>query len=750
MSAAHTMNETPLLKYALYYARLGWSVVPAHRFVRLPDGRALCSCKSGLACISKGKHPALPEWKQYQTERASEDQIRAWFTGRYSDYSVGIITGAVSGIFVVDVDEGQGKPGAETLSDLQMINGDLPHTVTAMTGGGGRHLLFRHPGSGKWIGTAKNVLGPGVDIRGDGGFIVAAPSLHESGRYYLWNENAHPESTDIAEAPGWVVEASTSAPSGPSERREPTGSGEIIRDSWGKVTDGRERHMIGIICGVIASILRKRGALPSAEEVFQEAWPSYERTTRARGASLEADGRGETLMQQRIVHMLRRAESGKWRPSLPPQKPEPQVHYDPETGEVLDKLGFSEVSGLLATPLSELDLDHIPPRRWIYGRELVRGYVSVLASPGGTGKTAYTMAVGTSIAWNKPLLAGAAILPKQVPQHCMVHRQGRVWFYNLEDPMEEMRRRIKATLKHHSVPVEEVGSRIFIDSGRDKPLIVAVRADNGDLVASPIVEDLVAELKRRQIDLLVVDPFVQSHSAEENRNEEMNLVMALWGRVAHRADCSIWLVHHFRKGGKGGDAESIRGAGAIQGAARSMFTVSAMTPEEANKLGINPDERWQYIRHDNAKQNMAPPAGHATWFKLASVSLNNGTEDYPEGDFVQAVEAWQPPSPWDGLPWTMIERILRKIDQGPSEGEFYAFGKQSKDRWAGRVLMDDACMTDGQAMTVLKAWKDNGVLEEGQYASPKQKGGLTGCVRVNQVKFSEMKQVFPTKDGIDG
>lgn len=410
-------------------------------------------------------------------------------------------------------------------------------------------------------------------------------------------------------------------------------------------------------------------------------------------------------------------------------------------------LATEALENLEATSLATLDLDHIPPRRWLYGRELVRGYVSVLASPGGTGKTAYTMVVGTSIAWNRPLLS--PLSANKVPDDCIVHKQGSVWFYNLEDPMEEMRRRIKATLQHHRVPISDVAARIYIDSGRDRPLIVAIRAQNGDLIASPIVDLLVAELKRRAIDVLVVDPFVQSHSAEENRNEEMNLVMALWGKVAHQANCAVWLVHHFRKGGKGGDAESIRGAGAIQGAARSMFTVSSMSPEEADKLGIPDDQRWQYIRHDNAKQNMAPPVGHATWYRLASVSLNNGNADYPDGDFVQAVESWVPPSPWDGLSWAMIERVLSRIDRGPSEGEFYSSSKLSRDRWSGHILIDEASLSDGQATTVLKAWKESGLLEDGQYSSPRQKGGLTGCVRVNQAKFAEMKQAAQPRNSTD-
>jgi hypothetical protein len=171
-----------------------------------------------------------------------------------------------------------------------------------------------------------------------------------------------------------------------------------------------------------------------------------------------------------------------------------------------------------------------------------------------------------------------------------------------------------------------------------------------------------------------------------------------------------------------------------------MFTISAMEQEEASKLGVADDERWQYIRHDNAKQNMAPPAGNASWFRLASVGLDNGTDDYPDGDFVQAVESWTPPSPWGDMVWGLIERILTQLEQGPEPGEFYALGKQSKDRWAGKVIVEEACKTDGQATAILKAWKESGLIEDGQYASPRQKGGTTGCVRVNQAKFHEMKR----------
>ena len=401
--------------------------------------------------------------------------------------------------------------------------------------------------------------------------------------------------------------------------------------------------------------------------------------------------------------------------------------HDPATGEIIP---------FPATPLSSLDLDNIPPREWLYGRELLRGFVSVMGSPGGVGKTAYTLSAGFSVACNRSLLAPPLTVPGPFLR---VHKAGPVWFYNLEDPSDEMRRRIKALLMHHHLSVHDLAHPVYVDSGRDRPLVITHRDERGTLIARPVVEDLVAELKRRGIVLLVVDPFVQSHTAEENRNEEMNLVMALWGQVAHRAQCALWLVHHFRKGGQGGDSEAFRGAGAIQGAARVMSTLSAMSIEEAGKLGIEPEQRRQFIRLDNAKANMSPSADRAEWYKLVSVSINNSSTEYPDGDSVQVIEPWEPPSPWDGLGWATINRVLQMIQDGPSPGEKYAFGKQAKDRWAGRVLVSEAGKTDGQAAAIIKTWIENGLLEQGQYSSPSQRGALTGCVSVNTTKLAEMK-----------
>lgn len=394
---------------------------------------------------------------------------------------------------------------------------------------------------------------------------------------------------------------------------------------------------------------------------------------------------------------------------------------------------------LTAHSLRFRDLTAIPPRQWIYGRELIRRFVSVLGSTGGVGKTTYSIAVMLSVATGIPLLAP----DRQTPtSRTKVHKRCRVWLYNLEDPMDELDRRIAAALKHFSIPFDDAADWIYANSGRDDPLIVAHRQRNGELAASPVAEALVKVLIENRIDVLIVDPFVQSHDGEENRNDEMNLVMALWGKVAHEANCVVWLVHHFRKGtAAAGDAENFRGAGAIQGAARSMYTISPMSSEEAEKMGIPDKDRRQYIRHDEAKSNMAPMAGEAAWLKLVSVPIDNATDEYPDGDWVQVVEPHAPISPWEGIEWTAIEKIMDMIEAGPSPGEFYAAPRQSKERWAGHAVMAVTGLPDGLAAQVLDQWKGNGVLETGSYAS-KAARRQAACVRVNVTKLSEMRRSF--------
>lgn len=175
-------------------AELGFSVVPAAVATKRATGEVVCSCGK-LRCPSPGKHP-LPSWAAYQTTRPTRPELKNWQL-RHPTCNVSIVTGAVSGIVVVDVDPARG--GDESLAALP----PLPDTVTVLTGGGGTHLYFRHPGDREIANRAG--WRPGVDIRADGGQVIAPPSVHSSGRTYEWEAGRDPWSFPIAELPEWLL-----------------------------------------------------------------------------------------------------------------------------------------------------------------------------------------------------------------------------------------------------------------------------------------------------------------------------------------------------------------------------------------------------------------------------------------------------------------------------------------------------------------------------------------------------------------
>ena len=177
-----------MLKCALKYADLEWAVLPLHSIVH---GQCTCGNKD---CSSPGKHPRTLHG--VKDASSDPDVIMDWFT-RYPDSNIGIATGSKSGIFVIDID---GVDGERSLETLQQEYGPLPTTLTVRTGSGGRHLYFLQPPNV----TIKNkvALLPGVDIRGDDGFVVAPPSIHASGSVYKWESE---EDTPIANPPDWLL-----------------------------------------------------------------------------------------------------------------------------------------------------------------------------------------------------------------------------------------------------------------------------------------------------------------------------------------------------------------------------------------------------------------------------------------------------------------------------------------------------------------------------------------------------------------
>lgn len=174
-------QSSEMLDAALACVRRGWSVIPVE---------------------PGGKKPLIP-WMVYQQRQPTEDEVRLWWS-RVPTAGVAVITGCVSSVVVVDVD---GPRGEASVSELAGVV-----TVGSRTGRG-RHLWFRHPG-GRVASRAG--VRRGVDIRGDGGYVIVPRSWHSSGRRYEWVEGRGPGDVELQPVPEWVMTAPPPSPRGRS------------------------------------------------------------------------------------------------------------------------------------------------------------------------------------------------------------------------------------------------------------------------------------------------------------------------------------------------------------------------------------------------------------------------------------------------------------------------------------------------------------------------------------------------------
>jgi hypothetical protein len=167
------------------YAALGWKVFPLHHLVEV-DGARVCSC-GDIDCDSPGKHPRTSNGVKAAT--SDLEQLRRWWQ-QFPGCNWALATGQPSGVIAIDLDAGKG--GFESWAEYtaqRHAPGDLAQTLIAATGGGGRHLFLMSP-PGEVVRNRVNWK-PGVDIRGDGGYVVLAPSNHASGGSYAWQNWGH-------------------------------------------------------------------------------------------------------------------------------------------------------------------------------------------------------------------------------------------------------------------------------------------------------------------------------------------------------------------------------------------------------------------------------------------------------------------------------------------------------------------------------------------------------------------------------
>jgi hypothetical protein len=351
------------------------------------------------------KRPAI-KWREHETALADDRTFNGWFTG-YRGANIGILTGNCSGrLLVIDLDTHKG-PEANDWYNTQLTvhnNGMELETVEQMTGGGGRQLFFFYPVWWKAPTCKFPVIH--VDIRGEGGFVVCAPSMHESGTPYQWVYGKEPWSMEISMAPDWLlaaIDALVAKYGGRAPQNAVHGHQSVLRTETpeyprtlsGRLRDGREGYMTALIWATCVELRADSPIKAHFREEQDEAFRHYVDgvAPRVKGPGtdeqrLEAEGRGRTLFDIKWTYALDQWDTNLMEAaSSRPKQPEPfQVEYhDPTTGEIIEvseadpappEAQHNVFDPWAHNPTPDFPLDTLPPK--------VRQFVRTVAlSTGG-------------------------------------------------------------------------------------------------------------------------------------------------------------------------------------------------------------------------------------------------------------------------------------------------------------------------------------------------------------------------------
>jgi hypothetical protein len=349
-----------------------------------------------------------------------------------------------------------------------------------------------------------------------------------------------------------------------------------------------------------------------------------------------------------------------------------------------------------------VDPADIPPRPFLFGKHFQRKTVSATIAAGGRAKTTLAGIEAVGMAVGRDLLTGD-LLPDGPLRVCHI---------NAEEPQDELNRRVAAVCMHYGVTEAHLGGRLIAVSVRANPFRVATLDRGAPVVNEQAIEWLIDFARSNRIDVMSLDPLVSFHRVGESSNADMDVVFKeAFGAVAERADCAVEILHHTGKP-KPGQIESTvddgRGASAIIWAARSARVMNFMTPDDANRFGVDERERRLHISIVNGKIN-AGASGGASWIKLVPKNL-------PRGDEVVCASLWTPPDPFVGLTTRDMELARNLAQTGAYRDDVRS------PQWFGFALADQLKINIAygaendpkdiaRVKRIIKIWLKNKVLE---------------------------------------
>lgn len=504
---------------------------------------------------------------------ATSDPIKVahWFAEGGAELNFGVACGVQEGgwhLLVVDVDMKSG--GMESYTKLALERG-FPDTYTVQTPGGGWHHYYR---AVQPVRNTASRVAPGIDTRGEGGYVVGAGSVVEDVAYRVVSGE-----TPIADAPAWLLADVV------GEEGEDTPPSSSTPTRVTQVTEGARNASLASLAGT----MRRRGM---DQDVIETALIGHNQRHCL-----------PPLSTDEVVAVARSV-----------------AQYDPEP-EPVEHLTWGDSPGQTVADYSELTAESArveqmieedpPPVEMLVEGLLPAKVTAMVAGAGGVGKTTILTEMATAMAggrrifgyWAPPRPLKVALLIKEDDREDlwrMLHRAARAPVTPADSALrmstgEEaaFRRDLKANLRARSL----IGRRT-----------VLIDQDGKRAVQSAFVPELMAYLERLRddlggLDVLMLDPLRRFSNCDENDSNAANQLIEVLDRIRDHFGVTVIVTHHLRKGAHVADAYASRGSSALEDGGRFVLNVGRVSEEsELAQLGLEVSEGWgRYLRLVNVK-----------------------------------------------------------------------------------------------------------------------------------------------------
>lgn len=446
---------------ALEYLSRGWSVFPV-----------------------KGKKPLLSSWHPYQERLPEVEEIRRWWT-KWPDAGIAIVTGKISNLVVVDIDPDKGgtREGIEATGRI------------TVTGRKGWHYYYSYPKDADRVSNRVEAR-PGVDVRGDGGYVIAAPSVHENGNSYAWESQ-----DDLASMPAWV-----SAPSPVSELAHDPNERPWVSDMLGgNIPEGQRNDTVARYAGYLCS----------------------------KGMALE-------IAQAHAV-----LTSNGWDNPLPESEVRRTVASVYQTAKRNEDRNTEEEKKKLAQPFRALRFHEYLEeygayeQQWLADKWMLENTIAFVASPPGGYKTWITFDLAVSVASGKPFLD---VVPVNV--------SGPVIIIQQEDFAGQIAERLAliAEAKYGIPPItKDTPMFAWPEPVPDLPIYIHPDAELriDDQIVMSRLENLIKEVRPK---MMIIDPLYFAVSMDNHMADAVK-DLKVFKRLRDEYGCTFVFVHHTNKSG---------------------------------------------------------------------------------------------------------------------------------------------------------------------------------------------------------